>query len=210
METQGEQADSNPVWTYVNRHGVTMWGYQELPKNMRSICDSLDHNVMQVIHQPPVTLRAIDWVMTNMSEKLALTVRGTRVSDVFPVNIGNEYRDMLHIYGKRHFDMFKRTGGTPLVYFKADAEACTEACPETETRTTTIAQINYFAWAFRAGVMKYITEHADEITSDMMETTRRLKQVRKSRDVVGKRHKITPTIRSHISITRGRIMTKFV
>lgn len=108
-----------------------------------------------------ISLRMLDWLVTNFSRKTNVHYDDKRVdnhSDTF--NVFMSYKTQLRAYSKRRFDPFKRRdrilfemGGHRLV--------------------TTVAQLNFFKWAIENGVVTFAAEHAKEIEADMVGTVKK-------------------------------------
>ena len=98
-----------------------------------------------------VSLRALDWLVTNYSRKTGLVVRGESVH--------RSYRKKLNTWRRRHFDPFQRcasrTRGKVTFIF------------DDRTYETTIGQLNFISWAHRTGIVDYIRRHINIIERDM-------------------------------------------
>ena len=96
-----------------------------------------------------VSLRLLDYLVTNFSRSKN-TVYKTANGDT--VHLYREYKSQLRGYSKRQFDPFARRERV-LVDFPGGAIE------------TTMAQLNFFRWAFGRGVVDYAAENAAEIES---------------------------------------------
>jgi len=100
----------------------------------------------------PVSLRLIDWFVTNYSKKFNVSyMLGDRQ---FMVHF--HYKRELRAYSKRLFDPFCRR---ERISFQVRGQP-----PIDET---TVGQLNFFRWALEKGVVNYILEHAEDIEKDM-------------------------------------------
>ena len=105
----------------------------------------------------PVSLRLIDWFVTNYSKKfnvsypLADESGGTKQ---FMVHF--HYKRELKAYSKRLFDPFCRR---ERISFQIRGQAPIEE--------TTVGQLNFFRWAIEMGVIHYILAHVADIEKDM-------------------------------------------
>lgn len=118
-------------------------------------CDNDYENMDKIIKiingQSEISLRVIDWFVTNYSKKYFVTynVKGKR----FPVYL--EYKLKLKSYKKKRFDPFCRWDRINLPY-------------RDETFVlTTIGQLNFFQWALQNDIIKYVTENKENIEKDM-------------------------------------------
>jgi hypothetical protein len=110
----------------------------------------------------PVSLRLIDWFVTNYSKKNnvsypieeAVTSNGPTITRQFMVHF--HYKRELKAYSKRLFDPFCRR---ERISFQVRGQPAIEE--------TTVGQLNFFRWALEKGVVNYILEHAADIERDM-------------------------------------------
>ena len=100
----------------------------------------------------PVSLRLIDWFVTNYSKKF--NVSYTLEDRQFMVHF--HYKRELKAYSKRLFDPFCRR---ERIEFQVRGQP--------SIKETTVGQLNFFRWALEKGVMTYILEHMKEIEQDM-------------------------------------------
>lgn len=106
----------------------------------------------------PVSLRLIDWFVTNYSKKFnvsyPLADEATNTSRQFMVHF--HYKRELKAYSKRLFDPFCRR---ERISFQIRGQAPIEE--------TTVGQLNFFRWAIEMGVIRYILAHVADIEKDM-------------------------------------------
>jgi hypothetical protein len=100
----------------------------------------------------PISLRLIDWFVTNYSKKF--NVSYLHEDRQFMVHF--HYKRELKAYSKRLFDPFCRR---ERISFQIRGHPPIEE--------TTVGQLNFFRWAIEKDVIGYITEHAAEIEHDM-------------------------------------------
>ena len=111
----------------------------------------LDRLISIINGESKVSLRIIDWFVTNYSKKNFV---------VYPVNerrfkVFHEYKLKLKAYSKKRFDPFCRWDRIAIPY------------DEKSNMETTIGQLNFFRWAFDNYIIEYIEEHYSEIEQDM-------------------------------------------
>ena len=111
----------------------------------------------------PVSLRALDWLVTNYSKKHNVTCRSLK--DVM-FNIHHGYKTALNINKRRNFDPFRRRMRLKVHYKGGTAES-------------TVGQLNFLQWAQEYGVLKYLTDNLDCIDQEMNETTKTSRQRKK-------------------------------
>jgi hypothetical protein len=101
----------------------------------------------------PISLRSLDWLITNYSKKRNISYMLSGDARVF--NIFTDYKSQLKSFSKRMFDCFKRRNR---ISFEL---------PDGTVIESTIAQLNMFRWAIRHQVLQYCREHLREIEIDM-------------------------------------------
>jgi hypothetical protein len=120
-----------------------------------------------------VSLRLIDWFVTKYSYKYKVRLdNNENDQDVGAgFNIYISYKAQLQSYKKRYFDPFRRKKRLKFKYF-FDKEKKVSLC-------TTIAQLNFFKWAFTNNIVDYVLEHA-EIISKAMTKSNKLNNAKKN------------------------------
>jgi len=107
--------------------------------------------------ESPVSLRLIDWFVTNYSKKFNISyplMDETGGARQFMVHF--HYKRELKAYSKRLFDPFCRR---ERISFQIRGHAPIEE--------TTVGQLNFFRWAIEKGVVRYILENVTAIERDM-------------------------------------------
>lgn len=105
----------------------------------------------------PVSLRLIDWFVTNYSKKFNVSyplVDEAGSTRQFMVHF--HYKRELKAYSKRLFDPFCRR---ERISFQIRHQAPIEE--------TTVGQLNFFRWAIEMGVIRYILANVADIERDM-------------------------------------------
>ena len=106
-----------------------------------------------------ISLRVIDWFVTNYSKKYQITYKIQQNSEECYINIYNHYRSQLNAYGKKYIDPFCR--GKERILFKVSESQCV---------MSNLSQINFFKWAVQYKVLNYIDANYATIVKDMTET----------------------------------------
>jgi hypothetical protein len=101
----------------------------------------------------PLSLRLIDWFVTNYSKKYNVVINKEKKGEF--INVYIHYRSQLRAYSKHLFDPFRRQDKIKFFYYKQ------------HFFNTTIGQLNFFRWAIENKILVYITEHFDDIVADM-------------------------------------------
>lgn len=108
----------------------------------------------------PISLRLIDWFITNFSKKHSTIIPFTTGNNVVHFNVYLSYRSQLKAYSKHLFDPFRRRDRIMFVYDK------------TNSVETTIGQLNLFRFLLQNNLLEYIESHLEEIESDMVSSQR--------------------------------------
>ena len=113
-----------------------------------------------------ISLRSIDWFITNYSKKNNVYYLIHTDASELPTfdesvgvrsrafNVHNSYKSQLKAYSKKRFDPFCRRNRISLEIAGSSVE-------------TTIGQLNFFRWAIENLVTEYIFVHKATIESDM-------------------------------------------
>lgn len=104
----------------------------------------------------PISLRLIDWFVTNYSKKFNVSYPLLTEGDERQFMVHFHYKRELKAYSKRLFDPFCRR---ERIRFQI------QGSPPLEE--TTVGQLNFFRWAIEKGVVRYILENAAAIETDM-------------------------------------------
>jgi hypothetical protein len=128
------------------------------PENMAKVLPLISQSHRQSIGPSGdrVSLRIIDWFVTNYAKKnnISYFITGQPGSRQFIVYLN--YKAQLKAYSKKQFDPFCRRERIEFPYNDKG-----------DTITTTIGQLNFFRWAIDNYVLNYIYENVDSIERDM-------------------------------------------
>ena len=110
-----------------------------------------------------VSLRLIDWFVTNYSKKynVYLNRRDPLTGETSIVNVYQSYRCQLKAYSKQQFDPFRRRDRILFCYTLSSP-------PELGNVETTVGQLNFFRWMLLNGILEYVSLHAVTIEADMV------------------------------------------
>ena len=123
--------------------------------------DNLDKMMHIINGESKISLRIVDWFVTNFAKKYYT------VYELQPVNqrngstekirfkVYNDYKLKLKAYSKRRFDPFCRWERISIPY---DSEKIME---------TTIGQLNFFKWAIENKIVDFIDTNYEDIEDDM-------------------------------------------
>lgn len=126
--------------------------------------------MLEIINgESDISIRVLDWFVANYSKKnntmYKIKINGT--ISFFNVNI--EYKNQLNGYSKDYFDPFCRKKKVIYRYKNNDGQ-------KNIIFVSSIGQLNFFQWAIRNKVIKYVQLHLNEIECDMKQTSKENKQ----------------------------------
>ena len=113
----------------------------------------IDQLLQHVSKGAPISLRVIDWFVTNYSREYDISYVLPHTGRRF--NVHESYKSQLKAYSKRQFDPFCRRNRIHF-YYREDA-----------MMQTTVGQLNFFRWAIENNVLEYIQTHLPEIEKAM-------------------------------------------
>ena len=109
------------------------------------------HNLVPILKgENDISLRLIDWFVTNYAKKNHVTYIVNGQEFVVYLN----YKSQLKAFSKKLFDPFCRR------------ERILFQCGNMEPFETTVGQLNFFRWAFEKDILKYIREHLADIVRE--------------------------------------------
>lgn len=156
MENKDKQAD-NPS---LGKHHIS--NNKELL--LVSLAKFYSNKTYQTIVTPiidgdaKISLRLIDWFVTNYAKKNATIITKTVDNNVVHFNVYLSYRSQLKAYSKHLFDPFRRRDRIVFYFGKGVGVE------------TTIGQLNFFRWLIQNDVLEYIDNNMEAIESDMLKT----------------------------------------
>jgi hypothetical protein len=149
-----------------------------------------------------ITLRIVDWFVTNYSKKFFVTYN-VEDTDSFGkdvvykrFNVYVDYKLKLKAYSKKRFDPFCRWERITLPYDK-DKKTSIE---------TTIGQLNFFKWCFKNKIIEYIEKNYDVIEMDM--NSRNSTSKKKNQPVLNSDNSKTRKKREELSVSASKSIKK--
>lgn len=112
--------------------------------------------------QSNVSLRDLDWLVTNYAKKHNV-VYNWKVTPGDPevlINVHRQYKTWLPRWRRKMFDSFRRR---QRLYFVFDGQV----------QETTVAQLNFLRWADMYGVLKFVQDNLPAIAADMNQCMQR-------------------------------------
>jgi hypothetical protein len=157
------ESSSNVVTSFSNKHDCMMNSLKQFysnEDNLRLIMNILSGNSR-------ISLRIIDWFVTNYSKKNNITYivssDNNLVDDITELNdihyhecvVYLNYKSQLKGYQKKFFDPFCRN--SRIKFYHTDEDYF----------YTTVGQLNFFRWAINECILQYIEKHIEDIEKDM-------------------------------------------
>lgn len=141
-----------------------------------SVKENLDTFTEYTGRDSPLSLRLLDWLVTNYSKKHNVVYMINKGGEERTFNMFMDYKSQLKAYSKRFFDPFCRRERINIV--NGDGQE----------QSTTTAQLCFFRWAIQNDVLSYAQQYKDNIESDMLCVSK----VRSSSDAdKAKRHELS-------------------
>ena len=141
----------------INRQDLLMVSLTKFFSNHKN----LDTLLSIVKGTSKISLRIIDWFVTNYSKKMNTSYpifekNNTNISQQFIVYLN--YKLQLKAYSKKQFDPFCRRERISFYYTKNSMNECIY---------TTVGQLNFFRWAIKYKILDYIMNNLKNIEKDM-------------------------------------------
>lgn len=121
-----------------------------------------------------VSLRALDWAVTNWSKQHNVVCSSSVPGQL--TNVHHSYRATLGFWKRKLFDPFRRRNRVVLRLDGHEYE-------------TTLGQANFALWTYKSGVLAYVLGHVDAIEEHMNHAAQKHKLARKEAAQRGVRHK---------------------
>ena len=123
---------------------------------------NLDQVVPIISGHSHISLRILDWFVTNYSKKNNIHYQITVNNKIKNFIVYLDYKAQLKAYSKKQFDPFCRR------------ERISFIDHDMNELITTVGQLNFFRWAIENNILEYIIENYDVIESDMNNSLRNL------------------------------------
>ena len=159
-----------------------------------------------------ISLRSIDWFITNYSKKnniYYLIYRDENKNPSFDdkdnsyhtnMNVFHSYKSQLKAYSKKRFDPFCRWERINIPY-KENMEI-----------QTTIGQLNFFRWALENKILDYVEKNLDSINNDMNKrnsTSKKKKSIKETAKTRKKREELSVSASKSIKKETIEIVVDF-
>lgn len=128
--------------------------------NLDILQEFTSKDIKQEKKRDKMSLRLIDWFVINYAKQHGIIYDIKRLTGrVDKFFVWMEYQSALDSEGKEHFDPFRRG--------KNEGKIIELEYAAGQTLKTTLAQLNFFKWAIKNGVIDYVRNHTEEIYNDM-------------------------------------------
>lgn len=159
--------------------------------------DNLDRIIPIINGDSKLSIRIIDWFVTNYSKKY-FTIYDIREDDMVKrFKVYTDYKLKLRAYSKKRFDPFCRWERINIPY------------KNNTYIQTTIGQLNFFKWALENNILEYIQKNQSEIEKDMNSrnsTAKKKNMVETVNDM--KNNTKTRKVRQELSISASKSIKK--
>jgi hypothetical protein len=108
-----------------------------------------------ILQKTRLSLRSIDWFVTNYSKKNYVVYMINKDNKMEKVNVYNDYKLKLKAYSKKKFDPFCRWDRINVPY------------KDDKFIQTTLGQLNFFKWTIENQILEYIETNYKIIENDM-------------------------------------------
>lgn len=121
---------------------------------------NLDILVPIIEQKSNISLRILDWLVTNYSKKYNVSYELYKNGNKTLFFIFLSYKNQLKAYSKKYFDPFCRRN-------RIDIDLSQLSSNRTGTITTTIGQLNFFRWFIENKLLNYVLINVNKIDEDM-------------------------------------------
>lgn len=156
--------------------------------NFFAVKEHLDNVIPIITGKSKISLRILDWFVTNYSKKNNITyqLEANKKKKTFIVYL--DYKSQLKAYSKKQFDPFCRR--ERISFFDHNNNEL----------ITTVGQLNFFRWAIENKILEFIIDNFSEIENDMNNSLRNL--YKKTDSNIGRRK------RTELSISATKTVNK--
>ena len=180
----------------------SLYNYYKKEQNLKSLLDIIETN-------SKVSLRIIDWFVTNYSKKFNIFYsiyqeeggqntfdeEGNKLYKQF--NTYQSYKSQLKSYSKKKFDPFCRRQRIEFEYEQG------------KKIETTVGQLNFFKWAIENLIIDYILLHYSEIEQDMNQSYNQIKKHKKKSNERKKRQELSKSATRGLNNTNMKVILDF-
>ena len=141
--------------------------------------DNIDKILPIITGKSIVSLRILDYFVTNFSKEFNIKINENNNSNVY-----QDYKNKLKSYNKRFFDPFCR------INKKNMTNKIAFQYSDDKLIITTIGQLNFFRWALRNNILDYVVSNHFDINNEMIRfTTSKKNKIKKNIDIDNMKNK---------------------
>ena len=118
----------------------------------------------------PLSLRLIDWLVTNYSKKYNIIYSLQKDQEIRYFNIYLDYKNQLKAYSKKFFDPFCRQKRLMINVNTLSWKVYDEKSENSNYIITTVGQLNFFKWFIENKIHEYALNNIKLIDLDMTNT----------------------------------------
>jgi hypothetical protein len=160
-----------------------------------------------------ISLRVIDWFVTNYSKKNDIIYHIYKSIDskysINPkdnynynsFNVYHSYKSQLKSYSKRNFDPFCRRNKINFEYIDKGGES--------DCISTTLGQLNFFRWAIDNLLVDYIRDNHKAIENDMNNSIKIINKNKTEENIRKKRQELSLSASRGLNKHHGKIVISF-
>lgn len=153
-----------------------------------------------IYQKTPLSLRLLDWLVTNYSKKYNITYPINHSGDIIYFNIYLDYKNQLKAYSKKFFDPFCRQKRLIINTNTFRWREYNDSISDSEI-VTTVGQLNFFRWFIENKILDYALSNIHLIDADMIHTMSCKKK--------GKRTVLSPSAVNGIYTNKHNVTIKF-
>ena len=153
--------------------------------------------LVSVVENKNISLRIIDWFVTNYSKKNGTSYKINMDGEKIHVIVYVNYRSQLKAYSKKNLDTFCRGERISLID-NDDNEIL-----------TTVGQLNFFRWAIEYKILDYIKNNIKIIEKDMTVSLKNVYKKKKNGEKRRKRQELSISATRSIKVYDMSIVVKF-
>ena len=118
----------------------------------------------------PLSLRLIDWLVTNYAKKYNIIYNLQKNTEIKYFNIYLDYKNQLKAYSKKFFDPFCRQKRLMINVNNLSWKAYDEKNINSNYIISTVGQLNFFKWFIENKIFEYAISNVRLIDLDMTNT----------------------------------------
>ena len=149
-----------------------MYYYRAIDKFYRKVDNDKIKLMINIIYgNSEISLRLLDWFVTKYADQNVIKIKQ---DDGEKLNIHISYKAQLKSFKKRYFDPFRRLQKFYYNFGKNNQKLL-----------TTIGQLNFFKWAFRHNIIKYVQSNFNKLSTAMIISNKedKLKKKKKKENI---------------------------